>query len=200
MLDGLKGVLSVKRYSLILCTFIWVGAGLSVFAQDVDFTKDIDLSRCNNYAWFQHEKIPIFDPMYTPDQPEIKQTLEEIDTELREAVDKKLAKRGWNKVSDSGASCRLRYALLQEIDLEIAPHGENQINPTATDGLGEGLGRGFASDVKRRGTLTLEVLPSDSEAWLWRGLMEGTLGKPKDIRKKARNWAEKIAEKIPSLR
>lgn len=168
--------------------------------EDVDYTRDVDLSRCTGYAWYQHDKIPIFDPVYTPDQPEIKQTLEQVDVELREAVERELAKRGWSKVTNSTPTCRLRYALLQEIDLEIAPYGEGQINPTATDGLGEGLGRGFASDVKRRGTLTLEVLPVDSESWLWRGSIADSLGKPKDIRKRARKWAEKIAEKIPRLK
>lgn len=185
-----------KKITIVLA--LCFSAAFSSFglAQEVETEGPDRIAECQAYSWFDHEKIPVFDPLLSGGSVEKKMLIEDLDAVIRQQVEQQLSKKSWSISDDESVTCRVRYAMIHELDLETAYESQGA-PPTSTDGFGESLGGGPNSNLKRQGTLTVEFLPPDSEDWIWRGTATRKLGQEKDLKRNIERLTKKLMDKAP---
>jgi len=179
----------------VFFTGIWIS---TLSAADVTVTGALPPSGCPTYAWVEEDGIPIYDPLASPDTPREREQLERVDQQIRAAIEKELSKRGWNRSDANGSACRIRYSLLQGLELDVAPAGSGMVIPRSTDTSSSTVpSGGTQTSMKRRGTFTFDVLAGTPPTQAWRGTLEQVLGSGRGIEGRIVKLAREVVQKVP---
>jgi hypothetical protein len=174
----------------VLLTGPWLAA------EDVIVTGNLDRGQCSTWTWAVQEKIPIFDPLPSPDSETSQQQIRALDERIRKMVEESLEKRGWRK-APTGA-CQVSYSLIQELDLDVARYDTGGMVPGNVVDAGGGLGAANAdSYLRKKGTFTLDIAALDSPLRLWRGTLSDSLGQGKDAEKNSLKLVKEVAKTVP---
>ena len=182
------------RGFVFLLTVFLIGPWLA--AEDVSVTGKVDRGQCSTWSWAEQEKIPIFDPLPSPDAETSQQQIQALDQRIRRTVEELLEKRGWRK-TPSG-ECRLSYSLIQELDLDVARYDTGGMVPGNVGDAGSGMGAAKAdSYLRKKGTFTLDITGVDSPLRLWRGTLANSLGQGKDAENKSLKLVKEVVKVVP---
>jgi hypothetical protein len=172
-------------------------AGMVVPAFGVGENR-LQTSLCPSLGWAEQERIPIFDPLASPDELASRERLGRLDEEIRSQVEEELRRKGWRIVAREEAACRMRYSLIQELDLEVARRGGGGL---PGDPFGGTLpSTGTDSHVRRQGTFTLDVVVGDPEDRIWRGTRKDPLGQGREVDRNIRRQIREVLKEVPRAR
>ena len=115
-----------------------------------EYEPNVDFSKLKTFSWFPMESIPI-----AAGRPEI--SPKQADAEIRAAVEKELASKGFRKAEVGGA------------DFQVAYHGIVRARVEAEKPL-YGQSQKFSGGrVVREGKLTIDIVESQENVLVWRG-------------------------------
>lgn len=153
---------------------------LSTFAQDVrtDYDKKVNFEQFHTYSW---GKVQTSNPLWV--------------SRIKDAVDKELGEKGWQKVESGGDVVLMAVGATQN----------QQEYQTFYNGLGGGwFWGGFGEEATtttqtyRVGTLVVDMYQGNSKKLIWRGTSSNTLSNKTEHNEKDLDKAvEKMFKKFP---
>jgi Domain of unknown function (DUF4136) len=169
------------RYMSLFVLFACVTAA-ATFAQEVrtDYDKKIEFERYHTYSW---GKVQTSNPLW--------------EWRIRDAVDKDLSEKGWQKVGSGG-----------DVMLSAVGATQNQQEyQTFYDGLGAWRWRGFGDmatttvENYRVGTLVVDMYDASNKQLIWRGTSTDTLSNnPEHNEKNLDKAVDKMFKNFPPKR
>ncbi len=174
---------------------IWMIATLSVLAQDVihDYDHSVDFSQYKTFDWVKNETIPI-----VSDNPSLPFDLEEEDRKIRAQIEGHLQKKGYQKVTDGEPDFLVSYYAVGRTDMSSSQRDSAALPANVP----YGHWRPFYTTsqdyrLKRKGTLTVDLVDRASSQLVWRGSATQTYSKPEEGPKKAKKAIDKMFKKFP---
>ncbi len=176
---------------------IWTVVTLSLLAQDVihDYDHSVDFSQYKTFDWVKDETIPILSDNQAI---ALQFDLEEEDRKIRAQIEGQLEKKGFQKTTDGEPDFLVSYFAVGRTDLKLSQRdsGSQPAN------LPYGHWRPFYNvsqdyRLKRKGTLTVDLVDRATNQLMWRGSATATYSKPKDGPKKAKKAIDKMFKKFP---
>ncbi len=165
-------------------------------AEDVTVTGSIEPGQCSTWAWADQEKVPIFDPLASPDSEASRQQIRELDGLIRSTVEGLIRKRGWQKASP--AACQVSYSLIQDLDLDVARYETGGMVPgNIVDSGGRLDVAGTDSYMRKKGTFTLDISTGDPAVRIWRGTLADSLGHGKEVSKNSLKLVKEVTKSVP---
>ena len=155
-----------KGFGRFLATaLLAVATGVASAASvDANYLPETDFSVYHTYRWVGIDDLPASDAI--------------TDQQIKRAVDKQLAAKGWTRTDAQDADTLVAYQLAVEERQQIHVYG----------GYGYGWGWGGPTSVSQSttnyGTLTLDVYDPKSKMLVWRGTATDTLRKKVDPEKR----------------
>jgi len=177
--------------------FIWTVVTLSVLAQDVihDYDHSVDFSQYKTFDWVDNETIPI-----VSDNPLLTEQfdLEEEDRKIRAQIEGQLEKKGFRKISDGEPDFLVSYYAVGRTDLQSSQRDSAALPANVP----YGHWRPFYTSsqdyrLKRKGTLTVDLVDRATNQLMWRGSATDTYSKPEDGPKRAKKSIDKMFKKFP---
>jgi hypothetical protein len=168
----------VRYASLFLFAALLLSVSPS-FAQDVrtDYDKKINFEQFHTYSWGQ---VQTGNPLWEP--------------RIKEAVDKELSEKGWQKVGSGG----------DVVVMAVGAAKNQQEYQTFYDGLGGGWRWGGFGETTttvqnyRVGTLVVDLYQANSKQLIWRGTSSNTLSNNTEHNEKDLDKAvDKMFKKFP---
>ena len=153
------------------------GAGASL-AQDVNvnYVPGTDFSGYKSYKWVEIQGAE------KPDQI--------LDTQIKQAIDKALAAKGFTKAAGDAADLAIGY--------QVALTQQQQWNTYSTGGYGArryGGGMGTATSTTINiGTVALDMYDAAAKELVWKGQASKTLSNEKDPEKRQKNIDKAMAK------
>ena len=185
--------MTISRFGLFVAI---LSQAAFLYGQQIirDYNHSVDFSQFKTYAWLEKEEIPIFRAGIPADMQ--KGNDQEIDSKIREEVDKILQKKKFQKVAAGSADFLVSYILVTKLEMDVQ---EYDSSVGADPRVPYGHWRPFystSSDVlmRRQGTLTLDIINPESNELFWRGTAVESL-KEKDSEKKALKKIEDVIKK-----
>ena len=176
---------------------IWTIATLSVLAQDVihDYDHSVDFSQYKTFDWVENEQIPI-----VSDNPSLAEQfdLEEEDRKIRAQIEGHLKKKGYQKVTDGEPDFLVSYYAVGRTDMSSSQRDSAALPANVP----YGHWRPFYTSsqdyrLKRKGTLTVDLVDQETNQLVWRGSATQTYSKPEEGPKKAKKAIDKMFKKFP---
>jgi hypothetical protein len=165
-------------YSPAKRVHIWGGliAG-AAFAQDVNvnYVPGTDFSGYKTYKWVEIQGAE------KPDQI--------LDTQIKQAIDKALAAKGFTKAAGDAADLAIGY--------QVALTQQQQWNTYSTGGYGWRYGGGMStatSTTIQIGTVALDMYDATAKELVWKGQASKTLSGEKDPEKRQKNIDKAMAK------
>jgi hypothetical protein len=165
-------------YSPARWVHIWGGliAG-AAFAQDVNvnYVPGTDFSGYKTYKWVEIQGAE------KPDQI--------LDTQIKQAIDKALAAKGFTKAAGDAADLAIGY--------QVALTQQQQWNTYSTGGYGWRYGGGMStatSTTIQIGTVALDMYDATAKELVWKGQASKTLSGEKDPEKRQKNIDKAMAK------
>jgi len=181
---------------VLVAALLSLALGAWIKAEDVTVTGNIERGQCSTWNWATQEKVPIFDPLASPDSEASRQQIRDLDEQIRSTVEGQIRKRGWEKASP--AACELSYSLIQELDLDVARYETGAMVPGNIADSGGALDvAGTDSYMRKKGTFTLDISTGDPAVRIWRGTLSGSLGQGKDVPKNSIKLVKDVAKSVP---
>ena len=154
-----------------------LGAG-AAFAQDVNvnYVPGTDFSGYKTYKWVEIQGAE------KPDQI--------LDTQIKQAIDKALAAKGFTKAAGDAADLAIGY--------QVALTQQQQWNTYSTGGYGArryGGGMGTATSTTINiGTVALDMYDAAAKELVWKGQASKTVSSEKDPEKRQKNIDKAMAK------
>ncbi len=174
---------------------IWAVVTTSLLAQDVihDYDHSVDFSQYKTFDWIKSESIPI-----VSDNELVPFDLEEEDRKIRAQIEGQLEKKGYRKITDGEPDFLVSYYAVGRYDLKMSQRDSAALPAN----LPYGHWRPFynASQdfrLRRKGTLTVDLVDRATNQLMWRGSATATYSKPEDGPKKAKKAIDKMFKKFP---
>ena len=150
----------------------------AALAQDVNvnYVPGTDFSKYKTYKWIEIQGAE------KPDQI--------LDTQIRQAIDKALAAKGFTKVDGDAADLSIGY--------QVALTQQQQWNAYGTGGYGArryGGGMGTATSTTINiGTVALDMYDAAAKDLVWKGQASKTVSSEKDPEKRQKNIDKAMAK------
>ena len=166
--------IAVVAAAIAVCA---LGAG-AAFAQDVNvnYVPGTDFSGYKTYKWVEIQGAE------KPDQI--------LDTQIKQAIDKALAAKGFTKAAGDTADLAIGY--------QVALTQQQQWNTYSTGGYGArryGGGMGTATSTTINiGTVALDMYDASAKELVWKGQASKTVSNEKDPEKRQKNIDKAMAK------
>ncbi len=176
---------------------IWTVVTLSVLAQDVihDYDHSVDFSQYKTFDWVNNETIPI-----VSDNPSLSEQidLEEEDRKIRAQIEGQLEKKGFQKITGVEPDFLVSYYAVGRTDLQSSQRDSGALPANVPYGHWRPFYNASQDyRLKRKGTLTVDLVDRATNQLMWRGSATETYSKPEDGPKKAKKAIDKMFKKFP---
>ena len=144
----------------------------SAASVDANYLPETDFSVYHTYRWVGVEGVDASDAI--------------TDQQIKRAVDKELAAKGWTRTDAQDADALVAY--------QLAVEERQQVHVYSNYGWGWGGSSSVSESTIRYGTLTLDVYDPRHKALIWRGNATDTLKRKVDPEKRQARIDKAVAK------
>jgi hypothetical protein len=165
-----------SRFVLLFLAFVF-SAGISVLAQEIDrdYNKAVDFSRFRTYRWIPKSML------LRGKVPENRVADAQLEQIITTAIDRELQSRGLRPAKGDEADLLVNYLGLVSyriLDLEAARAANRSDEWIPYKPLRPGYEGAEQGYLKRYGTLSIDLVASETNALVWRGTARAALPSP----------------------